>query len=108
MKWQVTDTWSLDNKAYTDSFLHSYTESKDATDTNPADNKVSFFNAAGASITPPAGASKTDVPGKTDLGLLPRLWRHPAGQRRAAVRRVSRRGCGWIATTTSAIPTSPT
>jgi len=56
--------WSLDNKVYTDSFGHDYTESKDASDTNPADNGVTYYSAAGKKLSPqPAGAA-TDVPGK--------------------------------------------
>jgi iron complex outermembrane receptor protein len=56
--------WTMDNTIYTDSFGHDYTESKDASDTNPADNKVKFYNAAGASISAPLGSSTHDVPGK--------------------------------------------
>jgi iron complex outermembrane receptor protein len=56
--------WSVDNKIYTDSFGHDYTESKDASDTNPADNGVTYYSAAGKKLSPqPAGAA-SDVPGK--------------------------------------------
>jgi iron complex outermembrane receptor protein len=58
--------WRLQNTAYTDSFGHSYTESKDASDTNPADNGVTFYSPTniGVKLSPqPAGAA-TDVPGK--------------------------------------------
>lgn len=64
LKAKITDTWTLDDKVYTDSFGHFYTEGSDASDTDPSTNKVSFYNDKGASISAPAGASKTDVPGK--------------------------------------------
>jgi len=65
--------WSMDNKVYTDSFGHDYTESKDASDTNPADNGVTYYSAAGKKLSPqPAGAA-TDVSGKlTDANF--RAW----------------------------------
>lgn len=60
---------SIDDKVYTDYFAHDYQEGKDATDTNPADNKVTYYTAgsypAGNS---PKDKSKTslssDIPGK--------------------------------------------
>jgi iron complex outermembrane receptor protein len=56
----------VQDTVYTDGFGHSYTESKDASDTNAADNGVTFYNAAGVK-----GATfKTDVPGKlADAGF---------------------------------------
>lgn len=59
--------WTLDEKVYTDSFGHSYIESKDASDTSPVDNGVTFYSPTGVKLKPqPAGAS-TDVPGKLTL-----------------------------------------
>jgi iron complex outermembrane receptor protein len=58
---KLTDSWTLDDTVYTDSFGHRYIESTDASDTEPADNgKISFYNSAGKSVSSVTG----DVPGK--------------------------------------------
>jgi iron complex outermembrane receptor protein len=65
-KIKLTDAWRIDNMIYTDSFDHRYTESSDATQTNPANNGVTYYSATkiGSKLSPqPAGAA-TDVPGK--------------------------------------------
>jgi iron complex outermembrane receptor protein len=64
LNYQISSHWLIEDQAYTDAFGHNYTESKDATDTNPADNGVTYYKASGAKVSPqPAGAA-TDVPGK--------------------------------------------
>jgi len=50
----------IQDTLYTDGFGHSYTESKDASDNNPADNGVTFYNSAGVKVA----TDKNDVPGK--------------------------------------------
>lgn len=69
LKTHLFDKLSLENKVYTDYFAHVYQEGKDASDTNPADNKVTWYTAG----TYPAGNSpkdkskaalSTDIPGK--------------------------------------------
>lgn len=65
-KVKLTDHWMLKNTLYTDSFEHRYTESSDASDTNPADVGVTYYSATkiGSKLSPqPTGAS-TDIPGK--------------------------------------------
>ena len=52
--------WDIDNKLYYNNFDHWANKTKDATDDNPADNGVTFYNAAGKKL----GKSSTDVPGK--------------------------------------------
>jgi iron complex outermembrane recepter protein len=61
VKAQLTSAWRLQNTLYTDAFGHSYLESKDATDTSAADNKVTVYSATniGKKI-----ATLTDIPGK--------------------------------------------
>ncbi len=56
--------WTLDNKLYTDAFGHDYIESKDASQTNPAYNGVTFYTATGAKTKPQPATAATDVPGK--------------------------------------------
>jgi iron complex outermembrane receptor protein len=64
IKADLGDDWKLQNTVYTDSFEHSYIESKDASDTNPADNGLTYYNALGAKLTAQTNAAKADVPGK--------------------------------------------
>jgi iron complex outermembrane recepter protein len=52
--------WDVDNKVYLNTFDHWAQKTNDASDNNPADNGVSFYNAAGKKIA----TIKTDVPGK--------------------------------------------
>jgi iron complex outermembrane receptor protein len=57
----------IDNKAYTDYFAHVYTESKDPTDTNPADNSITIYpNVLNLAGYPSSAGKKTkDIPGKS-------------------------------------------
>lgn len=52
--------WSVDNKAYYNSFDHWARKATDASDNNPADNGVTLYNAAGKKVS----TLKNDVPGK--------------------------------------------
>lgn len=52
--------WSVDNKAYYNSFDHWARKTTDASDNNPADNGVTLYNAAGKKVS----TLKNDVPGK--------------------------------------------
>ncbi|UPG92600.1 TonB-dependent receptor domain-containing protein [Luteibacter aegosomatissinici] len=52
--------WSIDNKAYYNSFDHWARKTTDASDNNPADNGVTLYNAAGKKVS----TLKNDVPGK--------------------------------------------
>ncbi|MEV8521193.1 TonB-dependent receptor [Dyella marensis] len=52
--------WDVDNKVYYNSFDHWSLKASDATDNNPADNGVTFYDAKGKKV----GKSATDVPGK--------------------------------------------
>jgi len=52
--------WSVDNKAYYNSFDHWARKTADASDNNPADNGVTLYNAAGKKVS----TLKNDVPGK--------------------------------------------
>ncbi|MDE1148898.1 MAG: TonB-dependent receptor [Azospirillaceae bacterium] len=60
VKSELTDSLKLDNTAYTNSFGHHYEESSDATDSDPADNGVTFYNSAGKKVKTYAN----DIPGK--------------------------------------------
>ncbi len=65
-KVKLAEHWTLKNTLYTDAFEHRYTESSDASDTNPADVGVTYYSATkiGSKLSPqPTGAS-TDIPGK--------------------------------------------
>ncbi|WP_199097657.1 TonB-dependent receptor [Dyella sp. ASV21] len=58
--------WDIDNKVYYNSFDHWSNKTSDATDNNPADNGVTFYDAKGKKV----GKSATDVPGKqADAGF---------------------------------------
>lgn len=58
--------WDLDNKLYYNSFDHWARKATDASDNDPADNGVTFYNAAGKKV----GKAATDVPGKlSDSGF---------------------------------------
>jgi iron complex outermembrane recepter protein len=66
IKARLTDQWTLQDTVYTDSFEHKYTESSDASDTNPKDVGVTYYSATkiGSKLSPqPAGAA-ADIPGK--------------------------------------------
>ena len=52
--------WDVDNKVYLNTFDHWANKAADASDNNPADNGVAFYDAKGKKI----GKSATDVPGK--------------------------------------------
>ncbi|WP_250634071.1 TonB-dependent receptor domain-containing protein [Pinirhizobacter soli] len=52
--------WDLDDKVYYNSFDHWARKAADASDIDPADNGVTFYNAAGKKVS----TSKTDLPGK--------------------------------------------
>ncbi|WP_243041196.1 TonB-dependent receptor domain-containing protein [Dyella sedimenti] len=52
--------WDLDNKVYYNSFDHWSRKASDATDNDPADNGVTFYNASGKKVRTVAA----DVPGK--------------------------------------------
>jgi iron complex outermembrane recepter protein len=52
--------WDVDNKVYYNSFDHWSRKTTDASDNDPADNGVTFYDASGKKI----GKSATDVPGK--------------------------------------------
>lgn len=52
--------WSVDNKVYYNSFDHWSRKTSDASDNNPADNGVTFYDAKGKKLSKAA----TDVPGK--------------------------------------------
>lgn len=54
--------WSIDDTLYTTSFTHNYTESKDGTDNNPADNGVTYYDTTGKKLT--VASAKTDISGK--------------------------------------------
>lgn len=65
-KVKLADHWTLRNTLYTDAFEHKYTESSDASDTNPADVGVTYYSDAkiGSKLNPqPIGAGR-DIPGK--------------------------------------------
>ena len=69
LKYKFNDMISVRNTLYTDAFEHRYTESSDASDTNPADNKVANFNPTTLKALPVLA----DVPGKiTDAQF--RAW----------------------------------
>ncbi len=58
--------WTMDNKAYLNTFDHWARKTTDATDDNPADNGVTVYNAAGKKVS----TLKHDVPGKlSDSGF---------------------------------------
>jgi iron complex outermembrane receptor protein len=57
---ELTDAIKLDNTAYSNAFGHHYQESSDASDNNPKDNGVTFYNAAGKKVATYAN----DIPGK--------------------------------------------
>ncbi len=52
--------WRVDNKVYYNSFDHWSRKTTDASDNNPADNGVTFYNAKGKKV----GKAANDVPGK--------------------------------------------
>jgi len=52
--------WDIDNKVYYNSFDHWARKTTDASDNDPADNGVTFYNAAGKKVAKAAD----DVPGK--------------------------------------------
>lgn len=52
--------WDLDNKLYYVTFRHTSNKATDATDTNPDDNGVTFYDSNGKKI----GKASDDVPGK--------------------------------------------
>ena len=52
--------WDVDNKLYYNSFDHWARKTADASDNDPADNGVTFYNAAGKKV----GKAADDVPGK--------------------------------------------
>ena len=69
LKTTLFDKLTIDDKAYTDYFAHVYVEGKDATDTNPADNKVTYYTAGNYSAgNSPKDKTKAalanDIPGK--------------------------------------------
>ncbi|HEY4075581.1 MAG TPA: TonB-dependent receptor [Rhizomicrobium sp.] len=72
---KVVGNLTLNNKAYTDYFAHVYTESKDGTDTNPADNSLTIY--PNIFTTTPYGSSKgvktKDIPGKATNARF-RAW----------------------------------
>ena len=58
--------WDVDNKVYLNTFDHWARKTSDATDNDPADNGVTFYDAKGKKL----GKSATDVPGKlSDSGF---------------------------------------
>lgn len=61
-KYDIGGGWKLQNTTYTDSFGHSYKESKDASDTNPADNGVTFYSPT--TIGKKVATYASDIPGK--------------------------------------------
>jgi iron complex outermembrane receptor protein len=52
--------WDVDNKVYLNTFDHWARKTNDASDNDPADNGVTFYDAKGKKLA----TSKTDVPGK--------------------------------------------
>ncbi|HEY0266643.1 MAG TPA: TonB-dependent receptor [Rhizomicrobium sp.] len=72
---KVFGNLTLTNKTYTDYFAHVYTESKDATDTNPADNSLAIYPNV-YTATPYAsskGVKTKDIPGKATNARF-RAW----------------------------------
>ena len=65
LAWKLGGGWSVDDTLYTTSFTHNYTESKDASDNNPADNGVTYYDATGKKLT--VASAKTDISGKVAL-----------------------------------------
>lgn len=58
--------WDVDNKVYLNTFDHWARKTSDATDNDPADNGVTFYDAKGKKLSKAA----TDVPGKlSDSGF---------------------------------------
>ncbi|WP_260926683.1 TonB-dependent receptor domain-containing protein [Novosphingobium sp. 9] len=56
--------WSVDNTLYTTSFTHDYKESKDASDNNPADVGVTYYDDNGKKLSPQPANAATDITGK--------------------------------------------
>src|ERR1700761_7773327 len=66
IKARLTDQWTLVDTVYTDSFEHKYTESSDASDTNPKDVGVTYYSATkiGSKLSPQPDGAAGDIPGK--------------------------------------------
>jgi len=56
--------WKADDTLYTTSFTHNYTESKDGTDNDPADNGVTYYDDKGAKLKPQPASAASDIQGK--------------------------------------------
>jgi iron complex outermembrane recepter protein len=58
--------WHFDEKVYSNSFTHNYTEGKDATDDNLADNSLQYYQPGNypTGNAPKAGPKTADIPGK--------------------------------------------
>jgi iron complex outermembrane receptor protein len=54
----------IDDQVYHNGFVHDYTESSDATDDNPADNGVTFYNVSGTGTITKGATFATDIKGK--------------------------------------------
>jgi iron complex outermembrane receptor protein len=65
-KLKLAEHWTLKNTLYTDAFEHRYTESSDASDTNPADVGVTYYSATrmNSKLSPQPTGAATDIPGK--------------------------------------------
>jgi iron complex outermembrane receptor protein len=56
--------WTVDDTLYTTSFTHNYTESKDGSDNDPADNGVTYYDDNGNKLKPQPVSAATDISGK--------------------------------------------
>lgn len=64
LKAKIGGGWSIDDTVYTTSFTHNYTESKDGSDNDPADNGVTYYSDNGKKLSPQPSSAATDIQGK--------------------------------------------